>query len=107
MQEQGLDLSPHEAQPLTDQLVRHADLILTMTAGHAQAIIQPLSPPDVDRHAKGGAIAVPGAGHVAPLFAQTALRKHDPDHPRSRALKRISRSEIGVILSGQRLAEGP
>ena len=31
MREQGLDLSPHEAQPLTEQLVRHADLILAMT----------------------------------------------------------------------------
>jgi protein-tyrosine phosphatase len=40
MHEQGLDLSQHEAQPLTDQLVRHADLILAMTAGHAQAIVQ-------------------------------------------------------------------
>ena len=40
MREQGLDLGKHEAQPLTEQLVRHADLILTMTAGHWQAIVQ-------------------------------------------------------------------
>jgi len=38
MKAQGLDLSQHEAQPLTDPLVRHADLILTMTGGHRQAI---------------------------------------------------------------------
>jgi tRNA threonylcarbamoyl adenosine modification protein (Sua5/YciO/YrdC/YwlC family) len=39
MKEHGLDLSRHEAQPLTDSLVRHADLILTMTDGHRQAIL--------------------------------------------------------------------
>ena len=40
MHSQGLDLTKHEAQPLTEQLVRHADLILTMTAGHWQTIVQ-------------------------------------------------------------------
>lgn len=40
MREAGLDLGKHEAQPLTEQLVRHADLILTMTAGHWQTIVQ-------------------------------------------------------------------
>ena len=37
----------------------------------ARAILQPLSPPDVDRHAEDGAIAVPGAGRVARYFAET------------------------------------
>ncbi len=40
MREQGFDLGKHEAQPLTEQLVRHADLILTMTAGHWQTVVQ-------------------------------------------------------------------
>ena len=35
----GLDLSQHESQPLNEQLVRHADLILTMTRGHREAIL--------------------------------------------------------------------
>ena len=39
MEEMGLALSHHESQPLTGQLVRHADLILTMTASHRQAIV--------------------------------------------------------------------
>lgn len=39
MEERGIDLSAHTAQQLTDQLVRHADLMITMTAGHRQAII--------------------------------------------------------------------
>lgn len=40
MREQGLDLGEHESQPLTDQLVRHADLILTMTGSHRQQIVE-------------------------------------------------------------------
>jgi protein-tyrosine phosphatase len=40
MREHGLDLAKHEAQPISEQLVRHADLILTMTAGHWQTIVQ-------------------------------------------------------------------
>ncbi len=37
--ERGLDMSDHVSQPLTDRLVRYADLILTMTRGHREAII--------------------------------------------------------------------
>lgn len=37
--QRGLDLSGHESQPLTDRLVQHADLILTMTASHRDAIL--------------------------------------------------------------------
>jgi protein-tyrosine phosphatase len=40
MNDQGLDLSRHEAQPLTEQLVRHSDLILTMTHSHRQSIVE-------------------------------------------------------------------
>ena len=39
MSEMGIDLSAHESQPLTEQLVRHADLMLTMTRSHRQAIL--------------------------------------------------------------------
>jgi protein-tyrosine-phosphatase len=39
MREEGLDISRHESQPLTEQLVRHADAILTMTAGQRQMVI--------------------------------------------------------------------
>ena len=34
-----LDISRHEVQPLTDSLVRYADLIYTMTGSHRQAIV--------------------------------------------------------------------
>jgi len=36
--EHGVDLSGHQTQPLTESLVRHADLIYTMTQSHRQAI---------------------------------------------------------------------
>lgn len=39
MSDQGLDLSRHVTQPLTERLVQHADVILTMTATHRQAVV--------------------------------------------------------------------
>jgi len=39
MQKIGVDLSQHESQPLTPQLIRHADVIWTMTRSHRQAIL--------------------------------------------------------------------
>jgi tRNA threonylcarbamoyl adenosine modification protein (Sua5/YciO/YrdC/YwlC family) len=35
----GLDLQGHETQPLTETLVRHADVIYTMTRSHREAIV--------------------------------------------------------------------
>lgn len=40
IREKGLDLSCHQSQPLTDTIVRQADLILAMTRGHREAILQ-------------------------------------------------------------------
>jgi protein-tyrosine phosphatase len=39
VREMGVELSAHESQPVTEQLVRHADVILTMTAAHRHAIV--------------------------------------------------------------------
>jgi protein-tyrosine phosphatase len=39
MAQAGLDLSGHETHPLTEPLVRHADLVLTMTQAHRQTIV--------------------------------------------------------------------
>jgi protein-tyrosine phosphatase len=35
----GLNLADHESQPLTQQLVRQADIIWTMTGAHRSAIV--------------------------------------------------------------------
>lgn len=40
MEEKSLDLATHASQPLTEKLVRHADVILTLTNGHRQAILR-------------------------------------------------------------------
>ncbi len=39
MAAEGMDLSTHEAQPLTEVLVRYADAIYTMTLSHRQAVV--------------------------------------------------------------------
>jgi protein-tyrosine phosphatase len=39
MEQSGLDLKNHETQPLTEPLVRHADVIFTMTRSHREAIL--------------------------------------------------------------------
>lgn len=40
MRQRGLDITCHETQPLTDKLVRHADLLLALTSGHRQQIVR-------------------------------------------------------------------
>ncbi len=37
--ELGIDLAGHGTQPISDRLVRHADVIYTMTQGHRQALV--------------------------------------------------------------------
>jgi tRNA threonylcarbamoyl adenosine modification protein (Sua5/YciO/YrdC/YwlC family) len=39
LSEIGIDLSRHESQPLGEQLIRHADIVWTMTRSHRQAIL--------------------------------------------------------------------
>ena len=39
LEKMGLQLADHESQPLTTQLVRHADIIWTMTRSHRGAIV--------------------------------------------------------------------
>jgi tRNA threonylcarbamoyl adenosine modification protein (Sua5/YciO/YrdC/YwlC family) len=40
MKSRGIDITCHETQPLTDKLVRFADLVLTLTNGHRQQILR-------------------------------------------------------------------
>lgn len=39
MQSRGLSLKDHQSRPLTQRLLKQADLVLTMTASHRQAIL--------------------------------------------------------------------
>ena len=72
MRERGLDLTRHEAQPLTDQLVRHADLILTMTSSHLQSIVERW--PDAADRAH---LLLPDCGDVADPIGQTVVAYRD------------------------------
>jgi protein-tyrosine phosphatase len=40
MRSRGLDITRHETQPLNEKLMRHADLLITLTAAHRQAIVR-------------------------------------------------------------------
>ncbi len=65
MSSMGLDLSLHETQPLTEPLVRHSDLIFTMTRAQRQAIVAQW-PPAAERtlvlSESGGDISDPIGG---------------------------------------------
>ncbi len=39
MKQRNIDISDHASQPVTDRLVRHADLIFTMTHNHRQGLL--------------------------------------------------------------------
>lgn len=40
MKERGIDITGHASQPLTEKLVRQADILLTLTGAHRQAIVR-------------------------------------------------------------------
>ena len=64
---EGIDLSGHESQPLTDSIVRNADLMITMTRSHRHAIIAewPEAAPRVKLLCKkGGDVADPIGGPI-------------------------------------------
>lgn len=67
MGERGVDLRPHESQPLTDRLVRFADLILTMGRSHREAILAQWPQAIARTHILGGA-----SGDVADPIGGTA-----------------------------------
>lgn len=72
MRDQGLDLSRHEAQPITDQLVRQADRILTMTNSHLQSILDRW-PGAADR----AAVLLPDKRDVVDPIGQTVRAYRD------------------------------
>lgn len=79
MAQRKLDLSRHEAQPLSPRLVKHADLILTMTHGHRDAILGQW-PEAVDRtellSALGHDISDPVGGSIE-LYERCATQIDD------------------------------
>lgn len=67
MRQRGLDLTRHESQPLSDRLVRFADLLLTMTRSHREAILAQWSRAASRTHVLGrdqGDVADPIGGPI-------------------------------------------
>jgi tRNA threonylcarbamoyl adenosine modification protein (Sua5/YciO/YrdC/YwlC family) len=65
MHERGLDLTQHESQPLSERIVRFADVIITMTRGHREAILEawPEAEPRIELVSRGrGDVADPIGG---------------------------------------------
>jgi protein-tyrosine-phosphatase len=74
MGQHQLDLTQHESQPLSDRLVKFADLILTMTRGHRNAIVSQW-PEVADRTellSKSGKEIADPVGGPAELYRQCA-----------------------------------
>ncbi len=89
LDELGLDLSEHETQPLTEPLVRHADVIFAMTRSHREAIVSQW-PSAANRvqvlSTEGGDISDPVGGSidryrqcVARIRAELKLRVNELD----------------------------
>jgi tRNA threonylcarbamoyl adenosine modification protein (Sua5/YciO/YrdC/YwlC family) len=67
LKERGLDLSQHESQPLSERIVRFADVIITMTRGHRDVILShfPEAEPRVHLLSRGrGDVADPIGGPI-------------------------------------------
>jgi protein-tyrosine-phosphatase len=88
--EKGLDLSGHEAQPLTPELVEWADLILGMSMSHVAGIAE------MGGGAKAALItdfeegAAPGSGIADPFGGSAATYR--------RTLRQITHAVEGVLL---------
>ena len=72
----GIDLSTHESQPITEQLVRHADLILAMTRSHRNAILAewPDAAPRVKLLSRDGADVPDPIGGTPDQYQRCALQ---------------------------------
>ncbi len=65
MEQKSLSLANHASQPLTEKLVRHADVIYTMTSAHRQAILRrwpEASNRTQTLHSNGGDVSDPIGG---------------------------------------------
>jgi protein-tyrosine phosphatase len=70
----GLDLSLHESQPLSERIVRFADVIITMTRSHREVILQhfPDAGPRVHLLSRGGADVADPIGGPIELYRRCA-----------------------------------
>ncbi len=79
MAERKIDISGHSSQPLSEQLVRFADMILTMTRGHRHAIVSrwPEVASRVSVLCRDGADVADPIGGPFELYGQCAMQIDD------------------------------
>ena len=79
LEERGIDLSYHRTKPLTDELIKEADIILTMTEAHKK-LISPMAPEKVytllEYSGESGDISDPFGGDIDE-YRQTASEIYD------------------------------
>jgi protein-tyrosine phosphatase len=79
MKERGLDLAQHESQPLSERIVRFADVIITMTRSHRQAILEhfPDAEPRVHTISRGAGDVADPIGGPLDLYRRCAEQLDD------------------------------
>ncbi|MFA7368841.1 MAG: low molecular weight protein arginine phosphatase [Kiritimatiellales bacterium] len=86
LRDQGLDISAHRSRRLTPSLVRGADLIVTMTGGHRDAVLA------IDPQSEGKVFLLKSFG-----IAQCAADIYDPVGEALDVYRRV-RDEIDAAL---------
>ena len=74
MNDLEIDIADHSSQPVTDQLARHADMILTMTNGHRNAIVSqwPELAPRTHLYSNDGSDICDPIGQAKSVYASCA-----------------------------------
>jgi tRNA threonylcarbamoyl adenosine modification protein (Sua5/YciO/YrdC/YwlC family) len=90
MKDAGLDLSGHETHPLTEPLVRHADVIYAMTQSHRQSIIAQW-PEAAERTF---VLAVDGGDIMDPIGGPKERYKHCADQIRAELHNRLESLDL-------------
>lgn len=85
MAQRGVDLRAHEAQPVSEALVRYADHIFTMTPSHRQAIV--LQWPEVSE--RTATLAVDGSEIFDPIGGPIERYQDCADQIQTELMKRI------------------
>jgi tRNA threonylcarbamoyl adenosine modification protein (Sua5/YciO/YrdC/YwlC family) len=90
MAESGLDLHGHETHPVTEPLVRHADVIFTMTQSHRQTIVAQW--PDAAK--RTFVLAADGGDIVDPIGGPKERYRHCADQIRAELRGRLDGLEL-------------
>jgi protein-tyrosine phosphatase len=90
LEKEDLDMSSHETQPVTETLVRNADVIYTMTPAHRQAIVAQW--PEAAERTK--VLAADGSSVVDPIGGTSDRYKQCAEQIRSQLAARLDELEL-------------